>query len=308
MAISAFEVDDDFLKGAGKWANHRLRKAYSSFVPEEVLVDGAKIIDDFTIEYESPTREIEEKVVVKEEKISENEDGTTKIITEEKIVTKKIQDGKKLSLKIYTIDEVKGQAPEVATHESQSCAYFKYYDPTNAKACRIDYVTRQTNKTFVCRNNDGCFDVLTKIRMADGSDRLITELSKGEYVYNPVTRKPAKIVKLTMGPENKPLLHITIGNSTVRVTDTHPFMTKRGWVAARHLKAGELVLSSENHFVKVEKVTLGQSGRMVANLALEGPANEFEKHYVLADGVVTGDLVIQNMLESKAAANKGIAR
>ena len=195
---------------------------------------------------------------------------------------------------------------EVASHESNSCAYFKYYAPEDAKRCSIKYVTRKNSQTFVCRNNDGCFDSQTKIRMADGSDRLITDLEKGEFVFNPVTQKPAKIVKLTIGPENKPLLNISVGQSTVRVTDSHPFMTKRGWTAARDIRKGELVLTSQGQFTPVTGITLGAAGRIVVNLALEGPANEFEKHYVLADGVVTGDLVIQNMLEATAKSKEGL--
>ena len=108
-------------------------------------------------------------------------------------------------------------------------------------------------------------------------------------------------MKLTIGPELKPLVHIAVNGKVVKVTDTHPFMTRRGWVQARALTTADEVRSGRNQYLKVTSVTLGAIGRTVANLALEGAADQHDLHYVLADGVVTGDLVIQNMIDRKAA-------
>lgn len=304
MVVSALEVDDNFLKGGGRWASNPLRQAYFDFVPDAAKADGATLLDAYTIAFESPQRRVEEITYV-DKQVPGDKEGTFKTVTETKT---QVTEGKPITVNISQIESVNSKALEVASHESNSCAYFKYYKPTDAKGCSIKYVTRKNSQTFVCRNNDGCFDSQTKIRMADGSDRLITDLDKGEFVFNPVTQKPAKIVKLTIGPENKPLLNISVGQSTVRVTDSHPFMTKRGWTAARDLRKGELVLTSQGQFTAVTGINLGAAGRIVVNLALEGPANEFEKHYVLADGVVTGDLVIQNMLEATANSGEGFKR
>lgn len=306
MAVSAFEVDDEFLKANGKWANHPIRAAYNYFVPSTAVDQNARLVDAYTIEFISDTDEYETFEAEREEKTQvAKDDGTT----EEKVTIvkfkerRKVRDGKKRSWDVYSITTLQEKVVATVNHESRSCAYFKYYDPTQAKSCKITFTTRN-HEGYVCRNNDGCFDELTKIRMADGTDRLITKLKVGEMVFNPVTNKPAKIVKLTIGPENKPLLNVQIGESVVRVTDTHPFMTRQGWVAAKSLRKGELVLSSQRKFVPVKGIELGASGRVVANLALEGPADQHDMHYVLADGVVTGDLVIQNMLETKAAVRQ----
>jgi len=302
MAVSALEVDDEFIRGEGKWANHPIRAAYNSFVPSTVD-ENARIVDAYTIEYTGDAEVWETVAVEKEEKTEvENADGskeekTTKVTVQER---KRVKDAKTRHWKVYEIQALPQAAVASTNHTSKSCAYFKYYNPTEAKSCNIQFTT-QNNEGFVCRNNDGCFDELTQIRMADGTNRLITKLRIGEMVFNPVTNKPAKIIKLTIGPENKPLLNVRIGESTVRVTDSHPFMTRRGWIAAKNLHPGELVLTSHRKFVPVKSVELGASGRVVANLALEGPVDQHDLHYVLADGVVTGDLVIQNMLESNAA-------
>jgi hypothetical protein len=182
-----------------------------------------------------------------------------------------------------------------------TCAYFSYFYAANPTRCTYSYTTKD-EAGFVCRNNDGCFDETTLIRMSDGSDRLITELRMGEFVYNPVTKMPARITKLTIGPELKPLINVSVGGRVVKVTDTHPFMTRRGWIQAKNLKTSDQVLSGNKIYLPVTALELGASGRTVANLALEGPASLPDLHYVLANGVVTGDLVIQNMLELKASS------
>lgn len=275
MAISALEVDDEFLAGEGRWKNnpiegesgpHPLVTEYLNFraIKDANSTDGAVVV------YQGNRVRHDANPVPKEREVQ-----------------------------LYEIADL-DRPIETAKYVSETCAYFTYYQPANASTCSFDYKTRD-EESYVCRNHDGCFDELTLIRMADGTDRLVTQLKKGEYVYNPVTKKPSKIVKLTIGPELKPLINVKVGERMVRVTDTHPFMTRRGWVQAKSLKTSDEILSGKDIYLPVRSVMLGETGRTVANLALEGPADQYELHYVLADGVVTGDLVIQNMLDLKAA-------
>jgi hypothetical protein len=284
MVVEALEVDDTFLNRQGQWASpHPLRDAYDKF-GATLLAElnaqsvGASIKDDFTIAFESDQ---DSSVTAK-----------TGVIRE---------------WKIWALDPLPSGGTSQIEHISNTCAYFKYYNPENPKTCAISFITEEKNG-FVCRNNDGCFDELTKIRMANGVDRLITELKTGDLVWNPVTSAPAKIAKMVIGPENKPLIHVTIGKSTVRVTDSHPFMTDKGWVMAKNLKVGANIRSGQKTFLPVTKIELGPTGRTVVNIALEGSADQHEMHYLLADGVVTGDLVIQNMLQSRASSTGSTQR
>jgi hypothetical protein len=190
---------------------------------------------------------------------------------------------------------------EPLTHTSQICSYYFYKEPHRANRCRYNFKT-VLNENFVCRNHDGCFDESTHIRMADGTDKRITDLKKGDQVFNPATGRPATISKLVAGPEFKPLLHVSVDGRLVKVTQTHPFMTRKGWVQARHLKKGDEVRTARNGYLPVSQMEWGETGRLVVNLALEGSADQPELHYVLADGVVTGDLVIQNLLEARASS------
>ena len=299
MAIAALEVDDDFLDGKGKWAVnpsgkggiHPLRAAYNSFVSETMTGTGYTAVDKYTVKYESD-KDISNWVT----QTTKNDDGTE---TSTRVIGS-ITKGAKRSFSIYRIENL--GTPIVANrHTSMTCAYFSYFNAATPTQCNYSYKTKD-EAGFVCRNNDGCFDETTLIRMSDGSDRLVTELKMGEFVYNPITKMPARITKLTIGPELKPLLNVSVGGRVVKVTDTHPFMTRRGWIQAKNLKTSDQVLSGSKVYLPVTAIELGASGRTVANLALEGPASQAELHYVLANGVVTGDLVIQNMLELKASS------
>ena len=274
MAVAALEVDDEFVEAKGRWAfnpipgesgPHPLVTAYQSF---DLKLTGGDTLEGNTIVHKGQ-------------------------------VVDHDQPNPPRKVGVYAIE--KSDVPvETTKYVSRTCAYFTYFAAAEPSSCSFSYKTKD-DESYVCRNHDGCFDESTLIRMADGSDILVTQLRKGEFVYNPVTQKPAKIVKLTIGPELKPLVHIAVNGKVVKVTDTHPFMTRRGWVQARALTTADEVRSGRNQYLKVTSVTLGAIVRTVANLALEGAADQHDLHYVLADGVVTGDLVIQNMIDRKAA-------
>lgn len=303
MLVEALEVDDAFLESRGRWAKnplggggqHPIRAAYDAFVAE--TMSGSSTVDSKLIKFVGD-KDISNWVTNVYSSTDSEGNVTTYTVREISSITK----GKEKTFSVYEIANA-DFVVELEKHKSETCAYFAYFKPTEPGQCYYEYTTNQ-EKSYVCRNNDGCFDESTRIRMADGTDRLVTQLSLGEYVYNPVTQKPSKIVKLTIGPEFKPLIHVTVGNNTVKVTDSHPFMTKRGWVQAKNLSTQDWVRSGQGHFEPVKFVRLGATGRTVANLALEGSADLADLHYVLADGVVTGDLVIQNMLSPKAVNEK----
>ncbi|MBM3382763.1 MAG: hypothetical protein FJY29_10020 [Betaproteobacteria bacterium] len=302
MAIAALEVDDAFIAGRDRWANnpvrlinrvnptavplqpsdpmnHPLRHAFENFKSAEMQAPGASFVagNPYAMELRGAT-----------DKVVDPDTGAV------------IDAGTTRTFKVYRLQALSAPV-EAERYTSQTCAYFVYKKAEDPRQCSYTFITRD-QAGFVCRNNDGCFDESTRIRMADGSDRLITQLKMGEFVFNPVTKLPAKITKLTIGPELKHLLNVRVGDRVVKVTDSHPFMTRRGWVQAKDLKKGVEILRAQKAFLPVQSVELGEFGRTVVNLALEGPADYPELHYVLADGVVTGDLVIQNMLQLKASS------
>jgi|GEM_PF-1991752 len=184
-------------------------------------------------------------------------------------------------------------------------------DPKNGKKTEYVIMIMDTDssacyalgslKVAAPRSHGGCFSMSTKIKMADGSEKAIGLLSKGEKVFNPLTGKSQEIVNLIEGPEaDKAMYEVGYGNAKVTVTENHPFMTNKGLRAAKNLKNGDLVVDADGKFVAlnvVNKLAVNPA-QVVRNITLAGDNTE-KAHMVLADGIVTGDLYLQKKLEKK---------
>jgi hypothetical protein len=154
-----------------------------------------------------------------------------------------------------------------------------------------------------CLRTDGCFVPETKILLADGSSRAIEDLSAGERVWNPVSKRPARIKFIRQGGENKPLIKIAYGNDRLTVTDQHPVLTAAGLKQAGLLTKDDIILDGEGreHPLSVLEKVLPVEGQQVINIMLEGPTDSVEDHYVVADGIITGDLLLQVRLAADPA-------
>ncbi len=150
----------------------------------------------------------------------------------------------------------------------------------------------------------GCFDPATKIQMGNGTRRKIDALKMGDLVLNPVTGKVAPVVRITKGPEaGKGLYLIGFGGkgaAAVKVTSKHPFMTNLGLRTAAQLAPGDRILTTGGLFRKLDVVqALPESaGQIVVNIALGSTTFAANDHMVLADGIVSGDLLLQERLEN----------
>jgi hypothetical protein len=153
------------------------------------------------------------------------------------------------------------------------------------------------------RDGCGCFEEKTKIAMADGSEKLASEIRAGDMVWNPKTQKAQMIKKVIAGPEQWPLLEVKSAGKSVIVTGEHPFLTKDGLKPAFQLSANDVLVEGSDE-IPVESVTpqkraAGDAVPEVWNFELLG-SSENEDHYVLANGVMTGDLYLQQKLGGKA--------
>lgn len=142
----------------------------------------------------------------------------------------------------------------------------------------------------------GCFAGSTKIKMADGTERLVSAIAENDWLWNPHYQAPVRVKSVVKGPEKKALYEIVLSNKKVIVTEDHPFMTALGWVQAHQLKVGAKIVGS------------GISLRVnnVRKLKYEHPEDvwNFELdtidpmgHLVLANGIPTGDLITQQLLK-----------
>jgi hypothetical protein len=292
QVLSALEVDDDFQSQSGVWASDFFE--YDSSLGEKPY--------DAYLAHRSALGSVEGEQFKYTGNVNYIEDPCDPVCDDDGNCTADCPPveryGGDTPVTVWEYEDTPTAEP--LTHTSQICSYYYYKEPHRANRCRYNFKT-VLNEDHICRNKDGCFDESTHIRMADGTEKRVTQLKNGEFVFNPITGKPARIVKLVAGPEFKPLIHVSVDGRVVKVTETHPFMTKRGWVQAKNMKVGDEVRSTGGGYLPVTQVSLGESGRMVVNLALDGSAAQPELHYVLADGVVTGDLVIQNLIEARAS-------
>jgi hypothetical protein len=141
----------------------------------------------------------------------------------------------------------------------------------------------------------GCFPPGTEISMADGSSKPVEKIASGEKVLNPVTKKAVRVGRVIQSAEAKPLIEVGYEMAKVRVTQTHPMMTKDGLKKAAALSLGEEVRGADGTFHKITvlKELPVVQGQQVVNFELAPDEPGTDAHLVLADGLVTGDFVLQ---------------
>jgi hypothetical protein len=157
---------------------------------------------------------------------------------------------------------------------------------------------------------DGCFDPQTMIRLADGSERLITELKAGDLVWEPRLKAPARIVRMIQGPEALPMIEVSLGGAaTILVTRNHPMLTERGVIPAFDLTATDRIPGADGVYRPIASVKSlpPRPGQMVYNLEvapLDGP--KIGDLAVVANGVTTGDLGAQLRIGKERTLLSGV--
>ena len=167
-----------------------------------------------------------------------------------------------------------------------------YVNPTT---CEPEFLFRRT----AC----GCFTEDTLILLADGTEKKISDLSRNDKILNPVRKNAMTIKRMVVVPEDDPLIHITTARGVIKVTKFHPFPTDQGIKAAFRLKKGETIFLRQERGTQASKVLAVESVRPevkpdVWNLELAGDGTD-EDHFLVADGVVTGDLSIQSRIQQQ---------
>lgn len=135
----------------------------------------------------------------------------------------------------------------------------------------------------------GCFGKHTKIQMADGTQKTISEMKEGEWV-SVYEDEPRKVLRLTGGTEKK-LVHIETQNgSHIALTDTHPILTGRGIAMASEVSPADRMVMADGTTSLVRFVYVEDYNDQIYNLDLGMDA----AHLIFADGFVAGDLGSQN--------------
>jgi len=170
--------------------------------------------------------------------------------------------------------------------------------------------------------------------MGDHSDKPVSKIKRGDIVWNPVTGKPMKVKFASFGPEVIPMYELGFGKAAIVVTEGHPMLVNNnakegqsfemaelfapasvstlnrsevphGYTVKRadQLKVGDRVLGEDGKYYKltVARTLPVKEGQNVFNIKLDTDSTNPDDHMVVADGIVTGDLWLQEQLGKKAA-------
>jgi hypothetical protein len=193
--------------------------------------------------------------------------------------------------------------PECAPpHGNGVCAEIVWWDRGEDGRCHI----AQGPDVRPC--DRGCFSAETRIQMANGKPKLAREIRVGDRVWNPVRRRAAKVARVIVGPEQKPLVEVRTAKETLIVTQMHPMHTARGLVAASDLRPTDRLRDARGRFVRIVSLaaTSLRAHENVWNFRLAG-GRAPRDHYLVANGVVTGDLYLQEVLNKRRALRDAVS-
>jgi len=152
------------------------------------------------------------------------------------------------------------------------------------------------------RVKTGCFSEDTQILTPSGYV-LISKLLHGDFVIDPSTGSAVEITELVVGPEQEALYQITTARgASLRVTVYHPMPLASGEiVTASKVHVGDVLKlgpdGTPDQIVRVERN--GGNGESVWNLAV-ARTTAGNAGYVVADGIITGDLIHQRGLQEES--------
>lgn len=160
-----------------------------------------------------------------------------------------------------------------------------------------------SNACYSClleRNTHGCFPPGVSIAVDDGTaTKFVEEIGVGDYLWNPVLKKSARVLRVIEGPENFPLISLGFGETVLTVSREHPILTKDGVKKAISLNLGDQVYDGQGtlHQLTTLNTLPVTEGQRVINFILDADAaSGDEGRMILADRIVTGDLIIQRAL------------
>ena len=88
--------------------------------------------------------------------------------------------------------------------------------------------------------------------MANGEEKAIKDIRKGDFVWNPVTEQSIEVSIVMESSEAEPLIEIlTINGKSLKVTQKHPIKTKAGLKTADDLKVGDFVEVANDDFEQI---------------------------------------------------------
>jgi hypothetical protein len=186
-----------------------------------------------------------------------------------------------------------------------------YYDKsTMQKSKKVVYITSRKDTPRVVditykyilplKIAYGCILEGTLVLTEEGL-RPIETIHIGDRVYSPETGDYAEVVNTWSGFERSDLTELSVNGASVTVTGDHPVFTPGGYVAAKCLKTGDIVLSGQGMLVSVTVKTIPGNNADIAKVY----NLDTESNRGFAVGSGTGIWVGTNMMQNEIIANGG---
>jgi hypothetical protein len=145
---------------------------------------------------------------------------------------------------------------------------------------------------------NGCFAKGTKIGVTKELGVPVENLRAGMPVYLADGRF-AKIKRVVAGPEAKAMITFETAAGKITVTSEHPLVTNKGVRLAQDIAIGEELKTAGGKFAAIKSIGTKMYKDLVYNFELDGAVEA--DHLVVAEGLVSGDLYLQNKLSKEAA-------
>lgn len=137
----------------------------------------------------------------------------------------------------------------------------------------------------------------------DKTEKRIDQIVKGDRISNLLLKKALAICRMTRGPEKIPMLKFKVDGKSLSVRGNHPFPTRSGMKTTFSLSVGDEILVQDKGWqsiTSIESVEAGAQAPNVWNIEVDAPGDQWDAHHYVANGVVTGDLMIQVKLQNDA--------
>lgn len=149
----------------------------------------------------------------------------------------------------------------------------------------------------VSKRTNGCFAKGTQVQMSHGKSEKIENLRAGDSVRL-ADGRTSSIYKVVAGPETENMIEFTTySGKKLMVTSKHPMATQNGIKAANQVSEKDLLKLADGSFTLLTKIEQKKTQHQVYNFELAGAADE--DHLVVANGIVSGELYLQNKISNE---------
>ncbi len=146
----------------------------------------------------------------------------------------------------------------------------------------------------------GCLEENTLIKMSDDTSKKIQEIEIGNEIMG--ADGEAWMVKNVWRGTEEELLVLSVGDKLIGLTHNHPLKVNGAAVPASALTVGMKVQMENGEYEEIISISKKVYNGNVFNLDMapkdSAKENVIKNHYMIANGFVVGDNVLQNDLEA----------